>query len=205
MKKLALSSLVALFAVSSANAATNFFVGGNANVALDNDHATVLSVAPEFGWKMAPKWDLGAYASFGAAHYTEKNQLVLTGVGTFPGDVYSYKAGVFARYNVAQMGGLKLLLRGDVYADFTTYDPDVDGADSETSTAINAAIIPMVTYDLTESFTLYAQLDFLGVNAGYQFKNKHLGIDDGWTFGAVADSDNVMNTGDFKIGFNYNF
>ena len=201
MKKLALSSLVALFAVSSANAATNFFVGGDTNVALDNDHATVLSVAPEFGWKMAPKWDLGAYASFG---YEHKDVATIKGV-TQDAASYKYGAGVFARYNVAQMGGLKLLLRGDVKAGFTTYDPEDDDFDSETSTSITAAIIPMVTYDLTESFTLYAKLNFLGVNAGYTFENKHLGVEDGWNFGAVADSKNVMNTGNFNIGFNYNF
>lgn len=199
MKKIALSSLVALFAVTSANAATNFFVGGNANVALDNDHTTVLSVAPEFGWKMNADWDLGAYANFGFDHkYMETTYGV-------KGDTYSYGAGVFARYKVAQMGGLKLLLRGDVNAGFTTYDPEADGVDSETSSAINAAIIPMVTYDLTPAFTLYAQLNFLGVNAGYTFENEDLNIKDGWTLGAFADSDNVANTGNFKIGFNYNF
>lgn len=207
MKKLALSSLVALFAVSSANAATNFFVGGNANVALDNDHATVLSVAPEFGWKMNADWDLGAYANFG---YTHKDTIAVKGVpGVTSADVksYAYGAGAFARYKVAQMGGLKLLLRGDVNASFTTYDPEADGVDSETFASINAAIIPMITYDLSESFTLYAQLNFLGVNAGYNFKNdnKYVGRDSSWNIGAFADSDNVMNTGNFKIGFNYNF
>ena len=199
MKKLALSSLVALFAVSSANAATNFFVGGNTNIALDNDHATVLSVAPEFGWKMNADWDLGAYANFGFDHKYMESTFGIEG------NTYQYGAGVFARYKVAQMGGLKLLLRGDVNAGFTTYVPEDDNLDSETSSAINAAIIPMVTYDLTPAFTLYAQLNFLGVNAGYTFENKDLGIDDGWRLGAFADSDNVMNTNNFKIGFNYNF
>lgn len=199
MKKLALSSLIAVFAVSGANAATNYFVGGNTNIQLNDDHATILSVAPEFGWKMNSNWDLGAYANFGYDHKYMENTFGMKG------DTYSYGAGVFARYKVAQMGGLKLLLRGDVNAGFTTYSPDDSNIDAETSTAINAAIIPMVTYDLTESFTLYAQLNFLGVNAGYTFENKDLNIEDGWRLGAFADSDNVMNTGNFKIGFNYNF
>lgn len=198
MKKLALSSLVALFAVSSANAATDYFVGGSAAIETDNDHASILSVAPEFGWKLTSNWDLGVAAHLGYDH----NDIAAYGPDT---DAYSYGGGVFARYKVAQLGGLKLLFKGSLDADFVTLNSDNKAIDGETAAQINAAIIPMITYDLTESFTLYANLNFLGVYAGYNFKNDDLGINKSWGFGAVADSDNVANTSNFQIGFTYNF
>ncbi|MBO7066676.1 MAG: hypothetical protein J6W40_03580, partial [Alphaproteobacteria bacterium] len=64
---------------------------------------------------------------------------------------------------------------------------------------------PMITYDVSESFTLYANLNFLGVYAGYTWENENVGLERGWGFGAYADSDNVANTSDFQIGFTYNF
>ena len=87
--------------------------------------------------------------------------------------------------------------------DFVTYSPE--HGDSETTTSIDAGIIPMVTYDISESVTLYANLNFLGVYAGYQFKNDHIGIDEGWRIGAGVNADNVANSSNFQVGFTYNF
>lgn len=206
MKKIALTSLLAVFAVSGANAATNYFVGGSAALATDNDHATVLGVAPEFGWKLNSKWDMGVMADFA---YDHKDTINVPGAGNVNVETYSYGAGAFARYNVAEFGGVKLLLKGMAGVDFDTYHHEKEAPGdkdaTETATSINAAVIPMITYDVSEAFTLYANLNFLGVYAGYNFKNKDLGIDRSWAFGAVADSDNVANTGNFQIGFNYNF
>ena len=203
MKKLALTSLIAMFAFTGAHAATNYFVGGAARLTTDDDHATVLSVAPEVGYKYNANWDLGVFANFGYDHkdtvYVPKYAI------TADVSTYTYGAGAFARYKVAQMGGVKLLLKGSVGVGFTTYDPEISGQDSETLTTINAAVIPMVTYDVSPAFTLYANLNFLGVNAGYNFKNDDMGIDSSWNVRAAADSNNVANTGAFQIGFNYNF
>lgn len=197
MKKLALSSLVAMLAVSSANAATNYFVGGNAGVSLNDDHATVLAVSPEFGWKLNSDWDLGFAAHFGYDH------AYLPATYGVKGEAYNYGADLFARYNVAQFGGVKLLLKGEAGVDLWTGSPE--HGDAETLTSIGASIIPMITYDLTESFTLYANLNFLAVRAAYDFENKDLGRDSGWRLGALVDSNDVANTGNFQIGFNYNF
>lgn len=84
--------------------------------------------------------------------------------------------------------------------------PADDAIDAETFTTLNASVIPMITYDISESFTLYANLNFLGVYAGYNLdENKDWNIEDGWSIGAVADSTDVANTADFQIGFLYNF
>lgn len=197
MKKLALTSLIAMFAFTGAHAATNHFVGGSATIALDSDHATVLSVAPEIGWKYNSDWDVGVMANFG---YQHDYPAVLVDA-----DAYTYGVGGFARYKVAQMGGVKLLLKGSIGADFLTVSPEDDNIDSETAKRLAVSVIPMVTYDVSESFTLYANLNFLGVYAGYTFENKDLGVKDGWRLGAVADTDNLINTNNFQVGFTYNF
>ena len=184
MKKLALTSLLALFAVSSANAATNYFVGGSAGLSLDDEHETLLGVAPEFGWKVNSNWDLGVMASYDYERYI---------------DVYrEYDVGAFARYKVAQFGGVSLLLKGTVMAEFDHYN-------SETSKAVIAEVKPMITYDLSESVTLYADLNFLRARAGYTWANDKMNHPKGWVVNAGVDSDDVMNTSDFQIGFNYNF
>ena len=185
MKKLVLTSLLAAFAVSSANAATNYFVGGSAAFDLNSDHNNLVSVAPEFGWKVNSNWDLGVMGEFGYVRDSLDH-------------ASEYGIGAFARYHAARFGAFELLFKGTVAAEF-------EHAAGETASAIGASIIPMVTYDLSESFTLYANLNFLGVYAGYTFENKDLGIDDGWRFRGYADSDDVMNTTDFQIGFTYNF
>ena len=199
MKKLTLASLLAFFAVSGAYAETNYFVGGSVAFKTDNEHSTLFNVAPEFGWKYNADWDLGVMANFGLDHKYMEN------VYSREGDTYTYGIGAFARYKVAEFGGAKLLLKGSVGVDFTTFSPDDDAIDAETLTTLNASVIPMITYDISESFTLYANLNFLGVYAGYNFENKDLGIEDGWSIGAVADSTDVANTADFQIGFLYNF
>jgi len=199
MKKIALTSLLAVFAVSAANADTKHFVGGSAALVLGSNHSTVLSVAPEFGWKYSKDWDLGVTAKLG---YDQTYLPANYGVN---GDTYSYGVGAFARYRVTQFGGVKLLLKGSAVLDMMTLSPDAPGADSETTAEIGVAVVPMITYDISESFTLYANLNFLGFYTGYVFENKDLGINDRFIFGIVGNTDTVANTGNFQIGFNYNF
>lgn len=201
MKKIALTSLLAVFAVSGANAATNYFVGGAAGLSLGNEHKTILAVAPELGWKLNADWDLGVAAHFG---YEHKDDYKIKGVVT-PGKSYDYGAGVFARYKVAQFGGVKLLLKGSAGVDLLTFSPETDTVSTETATMLSADVIPMITYDISEAFTLYANLNFLGAHAGYTFKNDNMDIAKGWAVSAYTDTANVANTADFQIGFNYNF
>lgn len=190
MKKILLTSLLAVFAVSGAQAA-NYFVGGSAALNLDDSHSNNVMVAPEFGWYYNENWDFGANVLLGYDR-TDANNGVL-----------GYGVGAFARYKVAQFGDFKLLLKGTVGAAFETQISDNDAIDGDTESALGLSIAPMVTYDVSESFTLYANLNFLSVNAGYTFGND--GADDTWLFKAGADSSNLLNTGAFQIGFFYNF
>ena len=197
MKKIVLTSLLAVFAAASANAA-DYFVGGAASLKLNDEHTNVMGIAPEVGWKYNDNWDFGIGAGFMYNGDVTSADLVDT-------DRYEYGVDLFARYKVAQWGNFKLLLKGTVGADFATYSSDMDAIDGETSIALGASIAPMVTYDVSEAFTLYANLNFMGISAGYTFENEDLKIDDGWNIGLFGDSANVLNTGSFQIGFLYNF
>ena len=197
MKKIVLTSLLAVFAAASANAA-DYFVGGAASLKLNDEHTNVMGIAPEVGWKYNDNWDFGIGAGFMYNRDLASTDLVDI-------DRYEYGVDLFARYKVAQWGNFKLLLKGTVGADFATYSSDMDAIDGETSIALGASIAPMVTYDVSEAFTLYANLNFMGISAGYTFENEDLKIDDGWNIGLFGDSANVLNTGSFQIGFLYNF
>ncbi len=197
MKKIVLTSLLAVFAAASANAA-DYFVGGAASLKLNDEHTNVMGIAPEVGWKYNDNWDFGIGAGFMYNGDLASADLVDI-------DRYEYGVDLFARYKVAQWGNFKLLLKGTVGADFATYSSDMDAIDGETSIALGASIAPMVTYDVSEAFTLYANLNFMGISAGYTFENEDLNIDDGWNIGLFGDSANVLNTGSFQIGFLYNF
>ena len=199
MKKVALTSLLAVFTISTANASTNHFLGGSTVITIGSGNSTTFSVAPELGWKYNPNLDLGVTAELG---YDQTYLPVNYGIN---GDTYAYGVGVFARYKVAQFGAVKLLLKGMAGLDMMTLSPDVPGGDSETIAEIGARLVPMITYDISESFTLYANLNFLSVYAGYLFENENLGIGDAWAIGIAADSGTVANTGNIQIGFNYNF
>lgn len=190
MKKLLLTSLLAVFAVSGAQAA-NYFVGGSAALNLDDSHSNNVMVAPEFGWYYNENWDFGANVLLGYDRIDANNGLLGYGVGGF------------ARYKVAQFGDFKLLLKGTVGVAFETQVSDNEAIDGDTDAALGLSVAPMVTYDVSDSLTLYANLNFLSVSAGYTFENDNR--NDAWLFKAGADSSDVFNTGTFQVGFFYNF
>ncbi len=192
MKKILLTSLLAFFAVSSVQAA-DFFVGGGASFNTNEAHANYIGVSPEIGWKYNDNLDLGFGVSLNYSRIDADN------------GNYFYGANMFSRYKIAQFGDFKLLLRGGLNASFITRVSDDETLDGETSTMLGLSITPMITYDISESFTLYANLNFLGVSASYQFENEKIGMTEYWRIDAFADSADVFNTGYFQIGFLYNF
>ena len=192
MKKILLTSLLAVFAVSGAQAA-DFFVGGGASLNMDDTHSNVIGISPEVGWKYNDNWDFGLGLGLNYNRDDADNGR------------YFYNVNAFTRYKLAQFGNFKLLLRGDVGAGFITLASENEALDGETAAMLSLSIAPMVTYDVSESFTLYANLNFLGVTANYQFENEKMGMQKSWWFGAFADSADVFDTGALQIGFLYNF
>ncbi len=190
MKKIALTSLLAVFVMSGANAATNYFIGGSASFeGAKDEHNTAWSVMPEFGWHLNDKWDAGLAVGM---MYDNSNVAF---------DQYTYGAEGFARYKIAEFGAFNVLLDGRA----GVYAQTLDGEKTNTWWVVGAEVSPMVTYNLSESFTLYAKLNFLGASAEYAFKNDDANTKSDWTFAAFGDSSDAFNTKDFQIGFYYNF
>lgn len=195
MKKIVLTSLLAVFAVSGAQAA-NYFVGGSAGLSMDDTHTNIVNVAPEVGWKYNDNWDFGMGVNLGYTYNDDEHN----------DDVFNYGVNGFTRYKIAQFGDFKLLAKASVGANFQTLFSDVDARDGETTIGLSASVVPMITYDISEAFTLYANLNFMGVYADYNFENKNLdNAPEDWRFGFNVDSSNVADTGAFQIGFLYNF
>jgi hypothetical protein len=187
MKKIALTSLLALFAVSGAHAA-DWFVGGSLGYGFEKDLVSSFNVAPEIGYHLNDKWDIGFQLNYAGVDSES---------ATSDDNIREYGAGVFARYNVVSFGDFKILAKGTAYVSKSTMEEA--GAEFDW-TSYGLDIVPMITYDISESFTLFAELNFLG--AGFE---KTTGDLERTTARFGFDSNDVANTSDFQIGFTYNF
>lgn len=213
MKKLVLTSLLTVFAISSASAANNWFVGGGAGFESEKNGIKAVTVAPEFGMHMTDRLDLGIAANLTYAHngHMEVDDLEHAGLrqelresGLTDVDFnngYKYGADAFVRYNIVSLGQLGVLIEGK--AGFSALS--VHEGETDTFWSLHANVAPMVIYELSPAFTLYTRLNFLGVQANYDFKNKDCEVPSYWTVNAIADSNDAFNTGDIQVGFYYNF
>ena len=194
MKKIALTSLVALFMATGAHA-TDWFVGGSvgydyfkAKGASDADTAYI--IAPEIGYNLTDKFDIGLNLRY--AHAEPSSYM-----GFSVDETTTFGAGIFARYNVVSFGNFNVLFKGTLYVD---YNEGKLGGSKGDFTTFGVDIIPMVTYQLSESFSLFAELNFLG--AGFETSTGDIEYT---TAGFIVDSNNVARVGDIRIGFNYHF
>jgi len=211
MKKILLTSLVAVFAVTAAVAApakptksaktapvaapataasaeqeNKYWIGGSVGLSTGKNAPTAWVIAPEFGYKLTNKWDLGL-------------DLGLSGISQSGVDVFGVSISPFARYNLARFGAFNLLLKGSVGFEF---DSASAGGNSVSGQILSLDVVLMVTYDLTRSFTLFANLNFLGLHAAQTMGDLY-GTSSSFTVGVNAN--NVANTGDIQVGFYYKF
>ena len=191
MKKIIITSLVAMMAATGANAATEWFVGGSVGLGYEKDDFIAFNIAPEVGYNVTDKFDVGAMVKF--AQWDDKA----------PGADYtetSFGGGLFARYNVVSFGNFNVLLKGIVYVDL--YNISAGSTDIDTTT-FGAKVLPMVTYQLSESFSLFAELNFL--NVGIEKVTSDVKAWETTSAGFNIDTNDVKNTADIQIGFNYHF
>ena len=188
MKKIIMTSVLALFVAGGAHA-TEWFVGGSVGFGYEKDNFSTFNIAPELGYNLTDQWDIGLMLRFNqynddapGADYSE----------------HSFGGGVFARYNVVSFGKLNVLFKGTLYVD---YDEIKAFGGKASGTTFGANVIPMVTYQLSESFSLFAELNFLGVGI-----EKSTGDFSEYTrAGLFVDTNDVKKAGDIQIGFNYHF
>lgn len=191
MKKILILTVVTLLAVS-VNA--QYYIGGSIGFGSatskpeigEKSTASSFIIAPEFGYNITNKVDIGVALSF------ENSKRDVNGT-----DVKSNEWGVspYVRYNLIQFGNLNVLGKAALFA-----GGGKDGEQKYTGFGLN--ISPMLTYTLSDKFDLFTGLNFLGLGFE-QVKYKDAYTNTG--FGLNVNSNNAINTGDVTIGFVYKF
>ncbi len=198
MKK---SLLALLFAVALAvpALAENMWIGGNfsySNTSPKNgDSTSSYSIAPEFGYSLDEKMDIGIDLSYA---YEE-------GVTEMAGEVIPVEGGdkvttigiaPFIRYKMFEIGDFAFLAKGSIFYE----SAKLDEADVS-FTSYGIAIVPVVTYSINETWSIGCTLDF----AAIAFENIKCDDTDkadieNTTFGFRANNGSVIG-----VNFSYHF
>ena len=165
MKKSLLALLFAVALVVPAMA-ENMWVGGNlsyqSTTVKDGDPTTpedfnALTIAPEFGYSLNEKWDIGLDLSYttGKGAKNADEQIV--------GDNDISKIGIvpFARYHITQIGDFDIMLKGSLLYEKITETPKV--GDDVKSTKMGVYIVPVVSYSINEKWSIGCTLDLLSL------------------------------------------
>lgn len=205
MKK---SLLALLFAVALAvpAMAENMWVGGSLgyenNSGGDYD-ANSFTIAPEFGYSLSDKWDIGLDLSYTSG----KNDVdVYWGIS----DVYesyersTYGIAPFARYHIGKVAGVDVMLKGSLFYNSTTIK-DFDPADGDaTVNSYGIAIAPVISYSINEKWSIGATLDFLSLGYSHS-SSSDLKNDSGDDYSRDEFGFNLNDGSLISIGFSYHF
>ena len=207
MKK---SLLALLFAVALAvpALAENMWVGGslgysNASTKGSSGDYSSFTIAPEFGVSLDEAWDIGLDLS-----YTSGKNDVMNGAPylpvTYKGyETTTYGIAPFARYHVAKVAGVDVMIKGSLfYNSATVKEPDFNNEATVKSYGI--AIAPVISYSINERWSIGATLDFLSLGYSHS-SSSDFKTDDGDDYSYDEFGFNVNNGSLISIGFSYHF
>lgn len=196
MKKLLVLVVAALFAVS---ASAQLYVGGSLGFSMEsvkNDNGdklgtvTAFSLFPEIGYSLNEKIDVGM--SFGFGMVSSKPE----GMDAIKSN--AWEVAPYLRYSLVEFGKFKVMAKASLYAE--GYKDDL--ITQKEATAFGLRVIPVLGYGLSDNFVLLANLNCFGL--GVRSEKIKAG-DSSFGFGLSGNTNNVMNTSDFQIGFAYIF
>lgn len=208
MKKALLIIAVAMLTMAAANA--QYYIGGSFGIANNTTElnydgydyelkTTLFLIAPELGYNLTEKTDLGIKIGFGRESYKMKHFK----------DAETTHAFIFApyvRYSMFDFGRCSVLYKAELSFESgkerieDRYD---DYFQKYTHFGIN--LKPVLKYDLTDRFCLLADLNFLTIGVN-RHKVKNGGTET--SFGLLLNTDNVASIGSesaLTIGFAYSF
>ena len=219
MRKSLLALLLAVALVAPVFAAEkNMWVGGSfgyASVNMDlgdgarTASSTAWSVEPEFGWTIVDKWDIGLDFSYGSGSTTELYGLDFGQVvgypfkGYFSADAKTTSIAPFARYYLAKVAGVDVILK----ASFFYAKTDLDFGDNVppylktmSVTGYGISIAPIISYNINESWSIGAKLNFA------ELTYVHVDLDEDY-FKLKTDEFgfNLNNGSLISVGFAYHF
>lgn len=175
-----------------------FYLGGSLGFDISSDKTdngdkigTTLSfgILPDFGYSFNEKWDLGITAGYRMSQYKPNGQDATDKTNAFG-------VAPYARYSFVEFGKFKAMLKGELY--FTGME---DVHEVKTSN-FGLNITPVLGFNLSNHFILLANLNFCSLNFDYEK------IKDGnatTSFNLGFDTNDLMNTGFFQVGFAYIF
>ena len=188
--------------------AENMWVGGSFGYNSQNDSysydggdykysTTSWSIEPEFGYSLNEKWDIGvdlAYASTQGA-----DRLLGVEIPWYDIQVDTKEMGIapFARFHVAQIAGVDVMLKGSVF--YASGEAKFDGGKVD-YTGYGVSIAPVISYSINETWSIGATLNFA------ELSFTHVEFDQ---YGVKPKNDNFgfnLNDGSLiNIGFSYHF
>ncbi|MCL2145043.1 MAG: outer membrane beta-barrel protein [Endomicrobia bacterium] len=183
-------AVLAVLVLAQAAYAKQWFVGGAVGFESVSDAYTEVTLMPEVGYSLSDKIDVGLDAGFETSSYDDK----------YAGSPYKSETTIriapFARYNFYQIGKLNFLIKSGLGLEFVS--AKAKGASkSESGTIFGIYAYPVTTYDISESVSLFANLNFLS----FGLQSGSGDLYDYTQFGFGVDADDVLNTKDFQIGF----
>ena len=216
MKKFFITAAVVVASVCTVNA--QYFVGGSFNIdgkygkekkgatSTDNPASFGFKLSPKFGYYLSDKFAIGGKALFGFQAKNNKaapNETITT--------TLSWEISPFARYSVVEIGKFAVVLEGALNFGGSLpkrkYDSKTTDLPSTFSYGID--ITPLLTYNLSNKFTLELALDLLSYNIDRTIKKDKVNDTKEYStsFEFGVDSDNVFsgNLGAITIGFIYKF
>ncbi|MBO7610866.1 MAG: outer membrane beta-barrel protein [Elusimicrobia bacterium] len=214
MKKNLLALLFAVALVAPAFAAEkNMWIGGSfgyssvsskAHPDCSNDAASEFTIAPELGYVLDEKWDIGLNLSYtkqkNTAHTTDGIDKLIPGSN---GGSDSDTIGIspFARYNLAKVAGIDVLLKGSLF--YNTSTIKLWGEDVKVNSC-GITIAPVISYTINETWSISATLNFLELGYAH-FSSSDLKNSAGDDYACDIFGLNVNDASIISIGFSYHF
>lgn len=206
MKK-SLLALVLAAALAVPAMAENMWVGGSfsyENSSVSNSDgdgdSNMFTIEPEFGISLDEKWDIGLDLAYGSG----KGEIFeVYGIRVAESDqpsIDSYGIAPFARYHIAQVAGVDVMLKGSLFYTKINlkYEYPGDPTHEDNITGYGISITPIISYSINETWSIGAALNFLELAySHYSDDDSDVKIDN---FGF-----NVNDGALISIGFSYHF
>ncbi len=204
MKK-SLLALVLAVALAVPAMAESMWVGGSFSYSSDNQEwndrsgsATSWSIEPEFGYSLNEKWDIGLDLAYSSSANTD----TVYGFNPYIGPAFDVKTmdiAPFARYHIAQIAGVDVMLKGSLF--YLKSDVELRGVDH--TFAVNGygiSVAPIISYSINETWSIGAELNFA------ELSFMHAETDDDWEDIKTEQFGFNLNDGSLiSVGFSYHF
>ena len=215
MKKSLLALLFAV-ALTVPALAENMWVGGSFGYSSNNvenrgqkGSATSWEIAPEFGYSLDDKLDIGLDLSYSSGYqtgafgvdYAQAAGIPMSGYVSL--DTKTMGIAPFVRYHVAKIAGVDVMFKASVFyakADIGTKEIPIFGKDIDAN-AYGISIAPVISYSINEKWSIGATLNF----AALSFTHVECDEDDYVDFKSDQFGFNLNDGSLINIGFSYHF